>query len=213
MTVTHWGVEMKKNTQSKNLRIDPKIFADIKAPILILDPLWQEQFKGRKTGKINALETRIKDLMKENARAAETEKLLIHKKKECLKQIRQLAVDVHDYKDQEAIKATEVFKNAVGDINTELDNLNKKADKLPKELEDANRELLAETVSIIYFNMRDSQARLKEIVPEIERLRGEVQRLTKEQISCEEEAARTYHLLHKLVGREAVNILDQQLGL
>ena len=203
---------MKKLTQSKQSRIDPQIFAKIKAPILILDSLWQEQFKGRKTEKIESLEAKIKDLMKENARLAETEKLLVNKKKECLNQIRQLAVDVHEYKDQEALKATEAFKNAVTDINSELVSIDKKADKLPEELENANRELLAETVSIIYFSMRDSQARLKELGPEIDRLRGEVQSLTKEQIACEEETARTYQLLHKLVGREVVNILDQQFN-
>jgi len=201
---------MKKRSQSRQTHIDPQIFADIKAPILILDSLWQEQFRNRKTERVALLETKIKDLMKENARLAENEQILINKKKECLSQIRKLSGDVHEYKDPEAMKATELFKNAVNDINSELDALGRKADKLPLELEDANRELLAETVSAIYFSMRDSQSRLLELGPEIERLRGEVQRLTTEQIACEEEAARTYQLLHKMVGREVVNILDQQ---
>jgi len=199
---------MRKRTQ--NNYIDPQIFENIKAPILILDPLWQERFRGRKTEKINALETKIKELMKDNARLVETEKMLVTKKKEYLSQIRQLAVDVHQYKDQEAIKATEAFRNAVCDINDELGDIDKKAIKLPTELEKANRELLAETVSVIYFSMRDSQARLKELGPEIERLRGQIQSLTKEQIACEEEAAGTYQLLHRLVGWEVVNILDQE---
>ena len=202
---------MRKRTQSNY--IDPQIFGNIKAPILILDSLWQEQFRGRKTEKIEALEAKIKDLMKDNARLAETEKMLINRKKEYLSQIRQLAVDVHVNKDQEAIKATEAFRNAVCDINDELGDLDRKADRLPEELENANRELLAETVSIIYFSMRDSQARLKELGPKIERLRNEIQSLTKEQIACEEEAARTYQLLHNLTGCEVVNILDQRFRL
>ena len=201
---------MKKYMPIKQSRINPIVFADIKAPLLILDPLWQEQFRNRKSEAIINLETKIKNLMKENARLLETEKNLIRKKQECLSQIRQLTRDVHDYNDKDAAQATEMFKTAVFDINTELDDLGKKADKLPKELEDANRELLAETVSIIYFSMRNSQARLQALVPEIERLRGEVGRLVAEQIECEEEAARTYQLLHKMVGREVVNILDQQ---
>ena len=201
---------MKKRVQNKQSRIDPIIFENVKAPILILDSLWQEQFRNRKTDKIISLETKIKDLMKENARLTETEQSLIVKKKECLNQIRLLAVDVHEHNDHEAIKATETFKNTVCNINNELDALSMKADKLPDELEEANRELLAETVSIIYFSMRDSQARLKVLIPEIEQLRKDVQRLTHEQIECEEEAARVYQLLHKMVGREIVNILDQQ---
>jgi len=199
---------MKRRNQNRQQHIDPQIFADIKAPILILDSLWQEQFRDRKTEKIRLLETRIKDLMKENARLSETEKSLVSKKKECLSQIRLLAADVHERNDHEAAKATEIFKNTVGDINDELIELDKRAEKIPAEMENANRELLAETVSMIYFSMRGSQARLRELSPEIERLREEVQRLIKEQISCEEEAARTYQLLHNLVGREVVNILD-----
>jgi len=201
---------MKRQAQNKPPRIDPQIFANVKAPILILDSLWQEQFRDKKTEKIKSLEIKIKNIMKENARLAETEKSLIYKKKECLKQIRELAADVHERNDQEAAKATGIFRNAVVDINGELAELSKKADKLPGEMESANRELLAETVSVVYFSMRDSQARLNVLGPKIERLREEVQRLTKEQISCEEEAARTYQLLHNLVGHEIVNIMDQE---
>ena len=201
---------MKKRMQSKQSHIDPQIFADIKAPILILDSLWQEQFRNRKTEKINSLEIKIKNLMKENARLTEAEQSLVNKKRECLNQIRKLSADVHDNRDPEAIKATEIFKNTVNDINGELDALGKNADKLPKELEGANRELLAETVTVIYYSMHESRTRLNELGPEINRLRTEVQRLTTEQIACEEEAARTYQLLHKMVGREVVNILDQQ---
>jgi len=202
---------MKKNAFNSRPRIDPNIFANIRAPLLILDPLWQEQFRNKKTEKITYLETKIKDLMKENARLKEAEQALIKKKKECLNQIRMLAEDIHKFKNHEAIKASEVFKTAVCNINSELDEIGKQADKLPDELEAANRELLAETVSIIYFSMRESQDRLKTISPEIERLRSEIQHLVTEQIECEEEAARTYQLLHKMVGRGVVNILDEQL--
>ena len=200
---------MKKHKLNRQPQIDPAIFANIKAPILILDSLWQDQFRNRKTERINSLESKIKDLMKENARIKESEQSLMKKKRECLKQIRNLAKDAHESNDQEAVKAIETFKTAVYDINNELDALGREADKLPADIENANRELLAETVSIIYFSMRESQARLNALGPEIERLRGEVQRLTSEQIAFEEEAARTYQLLHKMAGREVVNILDQ----
>jgi len=201
---------MKKGFFGRQTRIDPIIFEDMKVPLLILDPLWQEQFRDRKTDKINTLETKIKSILKEISRLTEAEKKLKHKKKECLSQIRKLTVDVHDYRDKDAIKATELFKIAVVDINSELDELGRMADKLPKDLERVNRELLAETVSIIYFSMYNSKERLESITPEIERLRGEVHRLTLEQVECEEETGRTYQLLHKMVGREVVNILDQQ---
>ena len=201
---------MKKFVSSKQPSIDPIIFSNIKAPLLILDPLWQEQFRNKKSEQIIALEMKIKDLMKEDARLNEAEKYLIRKKKDCLNQIQQLTVSVHDHKDKDAAKTTELLKKTVLDINNELDELIRNAEKIPMCLEDANRELLAETVSIIYFSMRDSQARLQVLNPEIERLRGEVQRLINEQIECEEEAARTYQLLHKMVGRDVVNILDQQ---
>ena len=199
---------MKKNVFSRS-PIDPGIFAGIKAPLLILDSLWQEQFRNQKTEKIVALEAKIKEIMKEHARLMETEKNLLSKKKECLSQIRNLAKNVHEYNDKNSAKATEMYKTAVLDINDELESMGTKADILSEKLENANRELLAETVSIIYFRMRESQSRLNTLSPEIERLRGEVKRLTAELIECEEEAARTYQLLHNLVGREVVNILDQ----
>ena len=201
---------MRRSFFSRQNRIDPIIFEDMKVPLLILDPLWQEQFRGRKTDKINTLETKIKSILKEISRLTETEKILKQKKRECLSQIRKLTVDVHDYKDKDAIKATELFKIAVVDINNELDEMGRKADKLPEDLERANRELLAETVSIIYFSMYNSKERLQSLSPEIERLREEVHRLTLEQVECEEETGRTYQLLHKMVGREVVNLLDQQ---
>jgi hypothetical protein len=180
--------------------------------MLILDSLWQEQFKNKKTERITKLETKIKELLKENARLTEAEQALIQKKKECLRQILKLSESVHEQNDLEAKEATNVFQRAVIDINSELTAVEKKADSLPKELEDANRELLLETISIIYFDLRQKQERIKELAPKIDNLRKDLQHASAERAASEEEAARTYQLLHNLVGREIINRLDSLYG-
>ncbi|MDR1913392.1 MAG: hypothetical protein LBQ68_02770 [Clostridiales bacterium] len=189
-----------------------ELLADIKPPTLILDALWQEQFKNHKSTKIISLERKITDLMKEHARYRETEEDLIRKKKECLRHIINLSQDAHNKNSLEAKEAISEFQKAVLDINNELEQIEKKSDKLPPQLDKANREMMLETVFGIYFNLRKSRARSQALIPIIEKIRLELRQATAEKADCEEEAARTYQLLHNMIGSELLNLLDGVLS-
>ncbi|MDR1539394.1 MAG: hypothetical protein LBU32_15625 [Clostridiales bacterium] len=201
-----------KRIFAKNARLDPAMFKDLKPPPLILDALWQEHFRGRKTDRINFLEVKIKDLMKENAKNSQLEKELNAKKRQCLRQIIELSPGIHENGSADAKKAASVCQDAVLSINKDLEAAEKRSGELASELDEACRELLLETVSIIYPMLRESQSKLKELEPKAQKLRLELKSLVEEQIRHEEDAARTYQLLHNLVGQEIANRLDDLYG-
>ncbi|MDR3240269.1 MAG: hypothetical protein LBT44_09315 [Clostridiales bacterium] len=203
---------MKKANERKSLRLDPDLLQDLKPPLLILDGLWQEQFKNQKSGKMIALENKIKNLMIENARIKEAEQILIQKKREFLNRILQLTDDVHERNLQEAKDATSRLQKEVLDINLELEELENKSDNLPTQLEDASKDMLQETILAIYPRMRACQERAAALGPEIEQLREGLQKASEERLRCEEEVGRTYQLLHNLIGQEIVDTLDLQYG-
>jgi chromosome segregation ATPase len=193
--------------RTKPRALTPEAFKDIKPPPLILDALWQEHFRGRKTPKISALEARIKELMIDNARNREEERTLDSTKKGLLSRMLALSEEAANGSAQ-AQKALAQAQAEVLAINKKLQALEKKAWSLPDEQDKASRELLCETVSIIYEQMRQAQAKLKALEPESERLRKELERVVREQAGLEEDAARTYQLLHNLAGQEILDALD-----
>jgi hypothetical protein len=195
----------------KGNRLSPEALKDVKAPALILDALWQEHFRDRKTDRINSLEAKAKGLMMENARNREEERSLDAKKKECLRKILILSEDASNGS-SDAKKAIALCQTEILNINKQLQTLEKRSLTLPIDLDQANRDLLLETVSIIYVQLRESQSRLRSLEPEAERLRRELERVIIEQSKAEEDAARTYQLLHNLVGQDIVDMLDNLYG-
>lgn len=149
--------------------------------------------------------------MKENARLNETEEALIAKKKKCLQQILQLSGDVQD-NSAEAKEATAAFQRGVLDCNKLLEETAKRLDVLPAELEAANRELMIESLSIIYESMHSSRQRLSELDPKIETLRAELKQAVADRAAADADTKRTYQLLHSLLGGELANKIDHILS-
>jgi chromosome segregation ATPase len=177
-----------------------------RAPALTLDAIWQDHFRDRKTPALQALEDKIREVMMDNARNREEFRRLGDKKKERMNQI--LALSSEAQTSPEARKAMAQCQADVLAINKQLDVLDDRAGALPTELDDANRELLSETLAIIHEQMRKAQSRLDELEPEAERLRKELEKTVMEMSRCEEDASKSYQLLHNLAGQEIVDLLD-----
>ncbi|MCL2351292.1 MAG: hypothetical protein FWC55_02040 [Firmicutes bacterium] len=180
----------------------------IRVPILILDPVWLAFFRNAGDERIKALQAAVKERLKEIAKVNETREALVKRKRECLARILGMSADAHDRNSQAAREQIDKDNAAVRRINGELEKLDERAEKLPELLEKANKKLLFETVSEYYVKMRERRARLEELNPRIDRLRGELRSLSDEKLAHEEEIGRTYTLLHGLVGSELIEKLD-----
>jgi hypothetical protein len=201
---------MKKKRGRDKGRLNLETLRDIKPPLLILDNQWQEQFKHRKNERISALENQIIELMKENARLTEKKAALLEKKRESLRDILQLTDSVHAHKDPDAQRTTTQRQKEIEAVNQTLPELDRRVSKIPLELEQASWELLAETVWTIYPMLHENRERAAALEPEIESLRLSLQKASEERMRCEEEAQKTYQLLHNLLGQEILDRLDKQ---
>jgi len=182
-----------------------------KVPILILDHLWLENFIERATNeRVKALETKVLDLLKENANLTEKAKVLQLNKKKYLKEIITLTTEAYDKNNSAAKNKINELRKSILDVNTELHDNVKKIDKLPERLETANRELLEETVNTCYGRVMNGNKRLEALNPEIDTLREELKTLVDEKVALEEEVSKSYLLLHNLVGIEIIEAIDRE---
>jgi hypothetical protein len=201
----------QKAILNERQRINPSMLEGIKAPVLILDSLWQEHFKNRKSPRVAELEKRIIELLKEQSRINDSMKHLNLKKKDCLKQILSLSDAAHNKNNPDDKDALSAFGQAVNDINDQIVKAEQKADAVAPILDTANRELLAETVSDVFFDMREARKLARELDPKIESLKTQLKTAIKLHDETEASAAASYQLLHNLVGGRILNMLDNAL--
>lgn len=190
-------IKLRKSSLHKNI------------PLLILDEVWLSQFpKEYKSTKITALEERLLELMKENARITETVNSLSKKKKAALASILELTTAAYDHNNAVAKTKMEKAQEEVLKINAQLPALEGKATKLPDEIEKANMELLEETVNICYNLLRESTIRLETVEEKVDMLRAELRAAVAERAVLKENASKTYNLLHNIIGPDMIGELD-----
>lgn len=189
-------------------KFDPKILNGVRIPVLILDPVWLSHFKDTKDDKIQSLMKKVKDAMKENGRCNEQRESLSIRKKKCLDKIIELSSEAYDNYNPKAKEAMEKLYDEVQNINGELAEVEKKAASLPEKLDSANRSLLLTSVASYYQKMKDSQDRLTELNPLVNEAHEKLKQLMNEKLLREEEADKTYFLLHNMLGTHIIELLD-----
>jgi hypothetical protein len=202
----------QKTSPNEKQKINPAMLEGIKAPVLILDALWQEHYKNRKSLRVAELEKRILELLKEQGRLNDSVKNLNIKKKDYLKRILSLSDTAHNKHNPDDKEALAAFGQAVTDINDQIIMAERKADGIAPVLDMANRELLAETVSDVFFDMREARKLAQTLDPQIDSLKTQLKTTIALRDKADTDASASYQLLHKLVGGRILNMLHNAAG-
>ncbi|MDR1000839.1 MAG: hypothetical protein LBL96_08590 [Clostridiales bacterium] len=202
----------QKTITHEKQKIDPAMLEGIKAPVLILDSLWQEHYKNRKSLRVAELEKKIIELLKEQGRLNDNVKNLNLKKKDHLKRILSLSDTAHNKHNPDDREALAAFGQAVTDINDQIIMSERKADAVAPMLDMANRELLAETVSDVFNDMREARKLVQTLDPQIDSLKTQLKTTIELRDKADADAVASYQLLHKLVGGRILNMLHNALG-
>ena len=197
---------------SKNrIHLTKLLLAKTKVPILILDHTWLKNFVERETNEIvKDLEKRLLDLLKETSHLTERLKELDRNKKNHLHEIITLTTEAYEKNNTVAKERINELQEMVLNINKELQETEKTLNGLPEELETTNITLLEETVNSCYEKMMVGNERLSVINPQVENLREQLKTLVGEKAVLEEEVSKSYTLLHSLVGKEIIELIDKE---
>jgi len=80
---------------------------------------------------------------------------------------------------------------------------------VPKEIRQANLELLEQTVKLVYFSIRGNQQKVVELDKEIAQIKEQLMKLIDERGLLAQDDTDTYSYFHDLLGGDELQKLDE----
>ncbi|NMB33028.1 MAG: hypothetical protein GX992_02140 [Clostridium sp.] len=190
-------------------KLDEKILRKNNISILLLDERWNAIFRNiEKTEDIKAAETKLKELLKEEARLISERKGMLAKKKENLDRIIHLTPEAYDKNSEPAREEMKRLKTKTKDINRRLENTKIQIENMPSKIREANIKLLECTINSVYFRMRKNRKRLEELEELIETTKNQLGEYIDERERLSGDDTDIYAYFHDLLGGEELEKLD-----
>ena len=196
----------KKDVQE----LDIKVLFKNDISILILDERWNGLFKNIvKTAKLIDCENKIKELLKEQSRLTAEAKEIAIKKKEYMDGIIKLTTEAFDNNNEEARLKMQECEKSIVSINKRLKEIEERILDVPKEIRQANLELLEQTVKVVYFSIKENQHKVTALDKEIAETREHLKKLIDERGLLAQDDTDTYSYFHDLLGKDELQKLDE----
>ena len=198
------------NRKKKAHDLDIKVLFKNDISLLILDERWNGLFnKIVKTNSIIDYENKIKELLKEQSRLITESKEIIVKKKECMDIIIKLTTEAFDNNNPEAQSKMQDCEKIILGINKRTSIIEERLLDVPKEIRQANLELLEQTVKLVYFSIRENQHRVVDLDKKIAQTKEELKKLIDERGLLAQDDTDTYSYFHDLLGGDELQKLDE----
>lgn len=202
-----WKFFSRKKPEPK---LDIKVLIKNDISLLTLDERWNGLFKNIvKTEAIIECENKIKELLKEQSRIISESKEIVVKKKEYMDKIIQLTTEVFDNNNQDAQSDMQECEKLIVGINARLEEIEERLADIPKEIRQANLELLEQTVKVVYFSIRENQQRVAQLDKEIAETKEKLIKLVDERELRAQDDTDTYSYFHDLLGGDQLQKLDE----
>jgi len=190
--------------------LDIKVLFKNDISLLILDERWNGLFNNIiKTSKIMDCENKIKELLKEQSRLITESKEIVAKKKECMDNIMKLTTEAFDNNNQEARTDMQDCEKTIVAINKRTKEIEQRLSEVPKDIRQANLELLEQTIKLVYFSIKGNQLRVVELDKEIAQTREQLKQLIDERGLLAQDDTDTYSYFHDLLGGAELQKLDE----
>lgn len=198
------------NRKKKYHEFDLKVLFNNDISILILDERWNGLFKNIvKTEKIIDCENKIKELLKEQSRLTLEIKEIAVKKKEYMDKIIKLTTEAFDNNNEEAHLEMQECEKLIVAINKRTKEIEERLLDVPKEIRQANLELLEQTVKVVYFSFKENHQRVEILDKEIADTREHLKKLIDERGLIAQDDTDTYSYFHDLLGKDELQKLDE----
>lgn len=198
---------------SKNFQIDIEkdIIAKNRIPILIKDATWLKLFGDTGDKLINNATKELEALL-EKQRLAETQiKEKNREKKRAMNKIIMLSDELNNKQLKEGTELLEEYQQEIYSLNDEIDNLTFELEMLPKEIREANLNLIKATVKFAYKQLAEWEESLEPLSLEIEDLRSKLRESIERKNDYEEKIQATYSFLHGMLGGKQMEKLDKDM--
>ena len=179
-----------------------------KIPILTLDNQWHKLFT--QTGdndEIHVLEERVNDILKRQGKLNTELKSLSAFKKKLMQEI----VDIMELPDSSAKeKKMSENKRMIEESNEKMDDYNDELMDIPKQIDEANFELMMATMRVCYAKIRQNVQEIDEINKWVSDFKVQLKRkiLSKQQKEIWNDEMYSY--MHSIFGPDVIDMFDMK---
>lgn len=192
--------------------IEETIIAKNKIPILIKDPTWLKLFGDTGDRFINNARKELEELLEKQRLTDRQLKEKDREKKKTMTKIIMLSDEINN--NNSYMEGTELlgqYQQEIYKLNDEIDNLTFELEMLPKDIREANLNLLKSTVKLAYKQLSEWESSLEPFNEEMENLRNRLRELIEKKNDYEEKINITYTFLHGLLGSKEIDKFDKNM--
>ena len=170
-------------------------------PLLILDQKWHRLFAVHgKTDEIKSLESKLHDLLTEQAK--------LNTRLKELKRLKGKLLDEIVQNMEENDKKLEENKRLVDEVNEKMDECEEKLVDIPYQLRTINDELMLLSMDYFYEKIRVNQEESTSIEEWINQVRVDLKKNIIRKQNCDINNREIYAYLHDIFGAEVIDIFD-----
>ena len=184
---------------------------DKKIPILTLDNKWHRLFNTADTTlAILKLEDRLNELLKRQGKYNTESKEIRQLKKKLMEEIVPMVDELVQNPNASLEKRIEDNKRLINECNDKLDAYKDELMDLPREIEQANYDLMLATMDACYEKLKENTTEINEIGEWITRIRIELKKKIIRKQEKEQQNYDLYSYMHAIFGADVIDVFDMK---
>ena len=192
-----------------NFRKYRRALAGRRIPPLTLDNKWYQLFKQADvTDKVKTYEEEVNELLKEQAKLTMEYKNLKKVKGTLMDGILNAMDKINEDEDDFASRVRTEQKRLLEEVNEKMEEKEERLSELPKEIDEANVELMLITMNIFYERFVNNMEEIKEIDQWVNEVRAELKKNLIIKQDKETESVELYSYMHDIFGPKILEIFD-----
>ncbi len=200
----------KKNQSADMDYVYIEALKNKKIPLLVLDPKWHELFpEHKKNDEIKELEKNLKDLIKKQGQTTNDIKEYEKAKKVVMENIVVNMTDGNEKTSFLKSKKQDMNKKLMSELNDKIEQAHILEDKIPNDIQLANKELLIACMRVCYNELTENTAQIEELESWINEVREELKNKILVKQDMEMRNTQMYKYMHNLLGPDVVEIFDK----
>lgn len=181
-----------------------------KIPILTLDNKWYHLFTEEKRQEVTGLEQQLNTLLKQQGKLNNEIKDIKRLKKKLMGEIVSLVDEAGQDEESENARKIEQNKTKVEECNELLESRQDELLDLPKQIDQANFQLMLATMDCCYDTMKENTEEIREITQWVSEIRVELKKKLVRKQEMEQRNHAIYSYMHDVFGAEVIDIFDLQ---
>ena len=181
-----------------------------KIPILTLDKKWYQLFPEEKRKEVSELEQQLNALLKQQGKINNEIKDIKRLKKKLVGEMVSLMNETDQEVESEGSQKLEQNKAKVEECNALLESRQDEILDLPKQIDEANFQLMLATMDSCYDTMKEYTDEIQEIAQWVSEIRVELKKKLVRKQEMEQRNHAIYSYMHDVFGAEVIDIFDLQ---